>query len=105
MTRGESFQTVDLGCLSDTQTVEVSSDRVRLKGTICQTGRTPASPPRQLMVENPSSHHRAEVYFEKTWPQFTTDFIPLASGTNSIELSYGTVNKLERKIRISVQKK
>lgn len=104
MTRGESFQTVDLGCLSDTMAVNVPSDRVRLKGSLCPTDRKPASAPRQFMVENAASHHRAEVYFEKTWPQFTTDFIPLATGANAIELSYKAADGVERKIHISVQK-
>ncbi len=105
LSRGESFQTIDLGCLTDGMTVDAPSDRVRLKGRICTTGRGPASAPRQLLVENPASHHRAEVYFEKTWPAFTTEFIPLAGGSNAIELRYTAADHVDRKIHISVQKK
>lgn len=103
--RGESFQIIDLGCLKDGMRFPVPSDRARLKGSWCATGSAPTTTaPRQFVVENPNSHHRAEVYFEKTWPRFTTDFIPLAPGTNEIMLHITDRDGIKREFKISVQK-
>jgi hypothetical protein len=105
MSRGESFETLDLGCITGDQSVTVTSDRVRLKGRWCAAGRGPAAAaPAQFTVESPQAQHKAEAYFEKTWPQFTTEFIPLGNGKNQIRLRLTDSAGSTRDYFVTVQK-
>jgi hypothetical protein len=105
VSRGESFETIDLGCMKESRAIRVTSDRVRLKGHWCTADRAPAAAaPRLFTVENPQAQHRGDVYFEKTWPQFTTEFIPLTAGANEIRMRVIDGGGATREFQVSVQK-
>jgi hypothetical protein len=85
---------------------ETSANKVRLTGTLCGGDGLTGSQLVKATVLNSSNRFNATVFTDSNSPQFTTDYIPLAAGKNTLKLEFAyrggkthtqeiTVSKLE----------
>jgi hypothetical protein len=85
---------------------ETSANKVRLTGTLCGSDGITGSQLVKATVLNSSNRFNATVFTDSNSPQFTTDYIPLAAGKNTLRLEFAyrggkthtqeiTVSKLE----------
>ncbi len=81
-------------CKTSGESLQTSAPRIRIVGTPCGL-RAPASVPSpasapltQSRVENSTTRYVATVFNDPVTREFSTDFIPLDTGTNRIRLEF-----------------
>jgi hypothetical protein len=98
--------TLNMPCQHAQETL-TAANRVRLTGPICRNEESEPHPfigasPVKSSVKNASNHFSATVFFDEDSGKFSTEYIPLVSGENQIEIrfTYKDGEKLSQNLRI-----
>ena len=85
------FFTYDLQCNANSDQATDAS-KLRLTGELCPDGRSPSSvtPPHidQITVTNTANKFTATVFTDSNAGKFSTDYIPLNTGKNLIQIQF-----------------
>jgi hypothetical protein len=83
--------TLNIPCNS-TQETQTAANRVRIMGPICRGEDSEVqiknTTPMKSSIQNTSNHFNAAVFFDEDSGKFATEYIPLVSGENKIEISF-----------------
>ncbi len=102
-TGSNDFSQFELNCDS-VQPLKAApgTTRFRLTGGFCGTAGEQAAAPKEVAVRNTTNRIPASVYIDSTHSRFTTDFVPLNPGENTVEVDFKYPGRSDVNKRITV---
>ncbi|MDR3606720.1 MAG: hypothetical protein P4M08_04980 [Oligoflexia bacterium] len=98
-----AFANLEVKCQNGTESIKTLASKVRLSGVLCGAEGATGGQLVKATVLNNSNRFNASIFTDSNSPQFTTDYIPLAEGTNTlrIEFSYRGGKTSTQEINVS----
>ena len=83
------FASFDLTCTEEAKK-ETTAEKIRLSGSFCAAAPAPddSNAPLKTSVVNDANHYAATLFQDGKRQNYSTDYIPLAKGTNPIRIEF-----------------
>ena len=95
-----SYEPLNISC-TDKNTFETKNSRIRLVGTLCKF-ETKNKFPIKAHAKNLSMKYDATVFNSTKTNDFSTDFVPLGYGANSIVIDFADAEDFHQKVNVVI---